>query len=60
MGLIIFYIFNSLLYVFSNSALEFDYDEFNEADLKVDLLFEKKTTLLELNFNVGLLSVPSS
>ena len=32
---------------------EFDYDEFNEADLKVDLLFEKKTTLLELNFNVG-------
>ena len=33
--------------------LEFDYEEFNEADLKVDLLFEKKTTLLELNFNVS-------
>ena len=33
--------------------LEFDYVEFNEADLKVDLLFEKKTTLLELNFNVS-------
>ncbi|WP_299115697.1 DUF177 domain-containing protein [uncultured Winogradskyella sp.] len=32
--------------------LEFDFDEFNEADLKVDLLFEKKTTLLELNFSV--------
>jgi uncharacterized metal-binding protein YceD (DUF177 family) len=33
--------------------LEFDYDEFNEADLKVDLLFEKKTTLLELTFTVN-------
>ncbi|RZN83888.1 MAG: DUF177 domain-containing protein [Winogradskyella sp.] len=32
--------------------LEFDFDEFNEADLKVNLLFEKKTTLLELTFNV--------
>ncbi|SHG83102.1 YceD family protein [Winogradskyella jejuensis] len=32
--------------------LEFDYDEFNDADLKVGLLFEKKPTLLELTFNV--------
>ncbi len=30
--------------------LEFEYDEFNDARLKVDLLFEKKTTLLELIF----------
>jgi len=33
--------------------LEFDYDEFNEVGLKVDLLFEKKTTLLELIFTVN-------
>ena len=31
---------------------EFDFDDFNAANLKVDLLFEKKTTLLELTFNV--------
>ncbi|RNC88479.1 MAG: DUF177 domain-containing protein [Winogradskyella sp.] len=31
--------------------LEFDYDEFNGADLDVDLILEKKTTLLELNFH---------
>ena len=30
--------------------LEFDYDEFNDADLDVNLILEKKTTLLELNF----------
>jgi uncharacterized metal-binding protein YceD (DUF177 family) len=33
--------------------LEFDFDEFNEANLKVNLLFEKKTTLLELTFTVN-------
>ena len=32
--------------------LEFNYDEFNDANLKVDLFFEKKTTLLELSFKV--------
>jgi len=32
--------------------LEFNFDDFNEADLRVDLLFEKKTTLLELTFSV--------
>lgn len=32
--------------------LDFDFDEFNDADLKVKLLFEKKTTLLELAFTV--------
>lgn len=31
---------------------QFEYDEFNDVDIKVDLLFEKKTTLLELNFKV--------
>lgn len=30
---------------------EFDYDEFNDADLKIDLLFEKKSTFLELAFS---------
>ncbi|MEM6516256.1 MAG: DUF177 domain-containing protein [Bacteroidota bacterium] len=30
----------------------FEYDDFNDADLKTNLVFEKKTTLLELNFNV--------
>lgn len=30
----------------------FEYEEFNEANLKVNLLFEKKTTLLELIFDV--------
>ena len=29
--------------------LDFEYDEFNDVDLKVELLFEKKTTLLELH-----------
>jgi uncharacterized metal-binding protein YceD (DUF177 family) len=32
--------------------LDFDYDEFNDVDLEVELLFEKKTTLLELQFDV--------
>ncbi|WP_299394068.1 DUF177 domain-containing protein [uncultured Gelidibacter sp.] len=31
----------------------FEYDDFNDVDVKVDLLFEKKTTLLELNFKVS-------
>ena len=31
--------------------LDFDYDEFNDVDLEVELLFEKKTTLLELQFD---------
>ena len=31
----------------------FEYDEFNNVNVKVDLLFEKKTTLLELNFKVS-------
>ena len=31
---------------------EYNYDEFNDANLKVALLFEKKTTLLELSFSV--------
>jgi uncharacterized metal-binding protein YceD (DUF177 family) len=31
----------------------FEYDEFNSADLKVDLLLEKKTTMMELTFNAS-------
>lgn len=31
---------------------DFEYEEFNDANLKVNLLFEKKTTLLELAFEV--------
>lgn len=31
--------------------LDFEYDEFNAVDVKAHLLFEKKTTLLELTFN---------
>ena len=31
----------------------FGYDDFNAADLKTDLVFEKKPTLLELNFDVS-------
>jgi uncharacterized metal-binding protein YceD (DUF177 family) len=30
----------------------FEYDEFNDVNVKVDLFFEKKTTLLELQFKV--------
>ena len=29
----------------------FEYDEFNTVDIKIDLKFEKKSTLLELNFS---------
>ncbi|MBT8244291.1 DUF177 domain-containing protein [Winogradskyella sp.] len=32
---------------------EYNYDEFNDANLKVNLLFEKKSTLLELGFSVS-------
>ncbi|MFD1094578.1 YceD family protein [Salegentibacter chungangensis] len=28
----------------------FEYDEFNDANVKIDLLFEKKTTMMELTF----------
>ena len=31
----------------------FEYDEFNSADLKVELLLEKKTTLMELTFKAS-------
>ncbi|TDU43431.1 uncharacterized metal-binding protein YceD (DUF177 family) [Gelidibacter sediminis] len=31
----------------------FEYDDFNAVDVKVDLLFEKKTTLLELHFEIS-------
>ena len=31
---------------------EFEYDEFNDANLKVNLVLNKKTTLLELHFEV--------
>ena len=31
----------------------FEYDEFNSADVKVDLLLEKKTTMLELTFEAS-------
>ena len=31
----------------------FEYDEFNNVNVKVDLAFEKKTTLLELHFQIS-------
>ena len=31
----------------------FDYDEFNSANIKIDLLFEKKSTMLELTFKAS-------
>ena len=31
----------------------FEYDDFNDVDVKADLVFEKKTTLLELHFQVS-------
>ena len=38
-------------YVVDNSFFEnFRYEEFNSASIKVDLSFEKKSTLMELNF----------
>ena len=37
---------------------EFEYDEFNDADLKINLVLNKKTTLLELHFEVsGIINV---
>lgn len=40
-------------YELGNAFFEhFEYDEFNSSDLKVDLQFDKKTTMLELQFNV--------
>ena len=32
---------------------DLDYSEFNKADLKVDLNFNKKTTLMELSFKTS-------
>ncbi|MDT0690369.1 DUF177 domain-containing protein [Salegentibacter sp. F188] len=31
----------------------FEYDEFNSVDVKIDLLFEKKTTMMELTFRAS-------
>ena len=31
----------------------FEYDEFNSVDVKIDLLFEKKTTMMELTFKAS-------
>lgn len=37
----------------------FDYDEFNEASVKVSIVLEKKSTMLELNFkHKGTINVP--
>lgn len=37
----------------------FDYDEFESSDIKVELVFEKKSTIMELNFkHKGTVSVP--
>ena len=36
----------------------FEYDEFNSANIKIDLLFEKKSTIMELTFKaVGVVNV---
>ena len=41
-------------YEIDNEFFEhFEYDEFNSANVKVDLLLEKKTTLLELTFKAS-------
>lgn len=41
-------------YEIDNKFFEhFEYDDFNSADLKVDLLLEKKTTLMEFNFKAS-------
>ncbi len=41
-------------YEIDNKFFEhFEYEEFNNANLKVDLLFEKKTTMMELTFTVS-------
>lgn len=41
-------------YEIDNTFFEhFGYDEFNDARLKLDLLFDKKTTMMELTFTVS-------
>ncbi|HER40310.1 MAG TPA: DUF177 domain-containing protein [Salinimicrobium catena] len=41
-------------YSIDNKFFEhFEYDEFNSADVKVDLLLEKKTTMMELTFRAS-------
>ncbi len=41
-------------YSIDNKFFEhFEYDEFNSADVKVDLLLEKKTTMMELTFKAS-------
>lgn len=41
-------------YSIDNTFFEhFEYDEFNSADLKVDLILEKKTTMMELTFKAS-------
>ena len=41
-------------YDLDNAFFEhFGYDEFNDANVKVDLLFDKKTTMMELHFTVS-------
>jgi uncharacterized metal-binding protein YceD (DUF177 family) len=41
-------------YQIDNTFFEhFEYEEFNDALIKVDLSFEKKTTLLELDFDIS-------
>lgn len=47
-------------YQLDNSFFEcFDYSEFNAVDIKVDLILEKKNTMLELDFKYkGIVNVP--
>ena len=47
-------------YQLDNSFFEhFNYDDFNNVDIKVDLILEKKNTMLELNFkHKGVVNVP--
>lgn len=47
-------------YQVNNKFFEnFDYDEFQNSDIKVNLIFEKKDTMLELNFkHKGTVNVP--
>ena len=41
-------------YEIDNTFFEhFEYEEFNSADVKIDLLFEKKTTMMELTFQAS-------
>jgi uncharacterized metal-binding protein YceD (DUF177 family) len=47
-------------YQLDNSFFEhFNYDDFNAVNIKVDLILEKKSTMLELNFkHKGIVNVP--